>query len=177
MGDTRLPVPRQGLIGGTSWLLLYNITQGLKVDLLQSVSGTEQLSKNQSLYKETANVLLISFKDNYKFTPWKQGSVICLLFTIDQYNWPLHPIQTLLYFLLRHICSWGSYCFDWTFFSSSNFPPGRPCVDCHAFEFMQRALQDLKKTAFNLDARVGLTLHVCSSKQCTVYFVHKYHAI
>lgn len=32
---------------------------------------------------------------------------------------------------------------------------GRPCVDCHAFEFMQRALQDLKKTAFNLDARVG----------------------
>ncbi|KAJ8382235.1 hypothetical protein SKAU_G00030130 [Synaphobranchus kaupii] len=25
----------------------------------------------------------------------------------------------------------------------------RPCVDCHAFEFMQRALQDLKKTAFN----------------------------
>lgn len=35
---------------------------------------------------------------------------------------------------------------------------GRPCVDCHAFEFMQRALQDLKKTAFNLDARVGKTL-------------------
>lgn len=32
---------------------------------------------------------------------------------------------------------------------------GRPCVDCHAFEFMQRALQDLKKTAFSLDARVG----------------------
>uniref|UniRef100_A0A3Q3AYJ9 NELL2-interacting cell ontogeny regulator 1 n=1 Tax=Kryptolebias marmoratus TaxID=37003 RepID=A0A3Q3AYJ9_KRYMA len=31
----------------------------------------------------------------------------------------------------------------------------RPCVDCHAFEFMQRALQDLKKTAFNLDARVS----------------------
>ncbi|XP_014011653.1 neuropeptide-like protein C4orf48 homolog [Salmo salar] len=29
----------------------------------------------------------------------------------------------------------------------------RPCVDCHAFEFMQRALQDLKKTAFNLDAQ------------------------
>ncbi|KAM9717996.1 LOW QUALITY PROTEIN: NELL2-interacting cell ontogeny regulator 1 [Menidia menidia] len=29
----------------------------------------------------------------------------------------------------------------------------RPCVDCHAFEFMQRALQDLKKTAFSLDAR------------------------
>ncbi|XP_013876512.1 NELL2-interacting cell ontogeny regulator 1 [Austrofundulus limnaeus] len=32
----------------------------------------------------------------------------------------------------------------------------RPCVDCHAFEFMQRALQDLKKTAFNLDARTEL---------------------
>ncbi|KAG8137737.1 hypothetical protein E2320_004955, partial [Naja naja] len=31
---------------------------------------------------------------------------------------------------------------------------GRPCVDCHAFEFMQRALQDLKKTAYNLDSRV-----------------------
>ncbi|KAK1199656.1 CD048 protein, partial [Pygoscelis papua] len=30
---------------------------------------------------------------------------------------------------------------------------GRPCVDCHAFEFMQRALQDLKKTAYNLDTR------------------------
>uniref|UniRef100_A0A8B9NFD7 NELL2-interacting cell ontogeny regulator 1 n=3 Tax=Telluraves TaxID=3073808 RepID=A0A8B9NFD7_9AVES len=30
----------------------------------------------------------------------------------------------------------------------------RPCVDCHAFEFMQRALQDLKKTAYNLDTRV-----------------------
>lgn len=32
----------------------------------------------------------------------------------------------------------------------------RPCVDCHAFEFMQRALQDLKKTAFNLDARTEI---------------------
>uniref|UniRef100_A0A671EPJ8 NELL2-interacting cell ontogeny regulator 1 n=1 Tax=Rhinolophus ferrumequinum TaxID=59479 RepID=A0A671EPJ8_RHIFE len=30
----------------------------------------------------------------------------------------------------------------------------RPCVDCHAFEFMQRALQDLRKTAYSLDARV-----------------------
>lgn len=33
---------------------------------------------------------------------------------------------------------------------------GRPCVDCHAFEFMQRALQDLRKTAYSLDARVSL---------------------
>ncbi|TWW63407.1 NELL2-interacting cell ontogeny regulator 1 [Takifugu rubripes] len=32
----------------------------------------------------------------------------------------------------------------------------RPCVDCHAFEFMQRALQDLKKTAFNLDTRTEM---------------------
>uniref|UniRef100_A0A8D2AG68 NELL2-interacting cell ontogeny regulator 1 n=2 Tax=Sus scrofa TaxID=9823 RepID=A0A8D2AG68_PIG len=32
----------------------------------------------------------------------------------------------------------------------------RPCVDCHAFEFMQRALQDLRKTAYSLDARVSL---------------------
>ncbi|NWU30887.1 CD048 protein, partial [Dyaphorophyia castanea] len=29
----------------------------------------------------------------------------------------------------------------------------RPCVDCHAFEFMQRALQDLRKTAYSLDTR------------------------
>ncbi|XP_072784037.1 NELL2-interacting cell ontogeny regulator 1 isoform X2 [Taeniopygia guttata] len=29
----------------------------------------------------------------------------------------------------------------------------RPCVDCHAFEFMQRALQDLKRTARGLDTR------------------------
>uniref|UniRef100_A0A8C4VK75 NELL2-interacting cell ontogeny regulator 1 n=1 Tax=Gopherus evgoodei TaxID=1825980 RepID=A0A8C4VK75_9SAUR len=36
----------------------------------------------------------------------------------------------------------------------------RPCVDCHAFEFMQRALQDLKKTAYNLDTRVGVTLEM-----------------
>ncbi|XP_015199377.1 NELL2-interacting cell ontogeny regulator 1 [Lepisosteus oculatus] len=34
----------------------------------------------------------------------------------------------------------------------------RPCVDCHAFEFMQRALQDLKKTAFNLDSRTEALL-------------------
>lgn len=27
-------------------------------------------------------------------------------------------------------------------------------MDCHAFEFMQRALQDLRKTAYSLDARV-----------------------
>lgn len=32
---------------------------------------------------------------------------------------------------------------------------GRPCVDCHAFEFMQRALQDLRKTAYSLDSRVS----------------------
>ncbi|OWK62406.1 Neuropeptide-like protein C4orf48 [Lonchura striata] len=35
---------------------------------------------------------------------------------------------------------------------------GRPCVDCHAFEFMQRALQDLKKTAYNLDTRTETLL-------------------
>ncbi|XP_041258894.1 neuropeptide-like protein C4orf48 homolog [Pyrgilauda ruficollis] len=34
----------------------------------------------------------------------------------------------------------------------------RPCVDCHAFEFMQRALQDLKQTAFGLDARTETLL-------------------
>ncbi|MBN3277268.1 CD048 protein, partial [Polyodon spathula] len=38
----------------------------------------------------------------------------------------------------------------------------RPCVDCHAFEFMQRALQDLKKTAFNLDSRVNIILYFLS---------------
>ncbi|XP_003801197.1 neuropeptide-like protein C4orf48 homolog [Otolemur garnettii] len=34
----------------------------------------------------------------------------------------------------------------------------RPCVDCHAFEFMQRALQDLRKTAYSLDARTETLL-------------------
>ncbi|XP_059945482.1 neuropeptide-like protein C4orf48 homolog [Mesoplodon densirostris] len=34
----------------------------------------------------------------------------------------------------------------------------RPCVDCHAFEFMQRALQDLRKTACSLDARTETLL-------------------
>nr|XP_027792831.2 neuropeptide-like protein C4orf48 homolog [Marmota flaviventris]XP_027792841.2 neuropeptide-like protein C4orf48 homolog [Marmota flaviventris] len=34
----------------------------------------------------------------------------------------------------------------------------RPCVDCHAFEFMQRALQDLRKTARSLDARTETLL-------------------
>lgn len=28
-------------------------------------------------------------------------------------------------------------------------------MDCHAFEFMQRALQDLRKTAYSLDSRVS----------------------
>uniref|UniRef100_A0A8B9PDF9 NELL2-interacting cell ontogeny regulator 1 n=1 Tax=Apteryx owenii TaxID=8824 RepID=A0A8B9PDF9_APTOW len=37
---------------------------------------------------------------------------------------------------------------------------GRPCVDCHAFEFMQRALQDLKKTAYNLDTRVCVSIEM-----------------
>uniref|UniRef100_A0A8C0BTU1 NELL2-interacting cell ontogeny regulator 1 n=1 Tax=Buteo japonicus TaxID=224669 RepID=A0A8C0BTU1_9AVES len=36
----------------------------------------------------------------------------------------------------------------------------RPCVDCHAFEFMQRALQDLKKTAYNLDTRVCVSIEM-----------------
>ncbi|XP_047703219.1 neuropeptide-like protein C4orf48 homolog isoform X1 [Prionailurus viverrinus] len=34
----------------------------------------------------------------------------------------------------------------------------RPCVDCHAFEFMQRALQDLRKTAYSLDSRTETLL-------------------
>ncbi|XP_066136678.1 NELL2-interacting cell ontogeny regulator 1 [Saccopteryx bilineata] len=34
----------------------------------------------------------------------------------------------------------------------------RPCVDCHAFEFMQRALQDLRKTAYSLDTRTDALL-------------------
>ena len=44
------------------------------------------------------------------------------------------------------------------FYILSRCLAGRPCVDCHAFEFMQRALQDLKKTAFNLDARVTVAI-------------------
>uniref|UniRef100_A0A4W5KP68 NELL2-interacting cell ontogeny regulator 1 n=1 Tax=Hucho hucho TaxID=62062 RepID=A0A4W5KP68_9TELE len=39
----------------------------------------------------------------------------------------------------------------------------RPCVDCHAFEFMQRALHNLKKTAFNLDVRVTVPIPLCFS--------------
>ncbi|OXB59766.1 hypothetical protein ASZ78_014905, partial [Callipepla squamata] len=42
---------------------------------------------------------------------------------------------------------------------------GRPCVDCHAFEFMQRALQDLKKTAYNLDTRYPLEFSVGLSEK------------
>ncbi|XP_063315916.1 NELL2-interacting cell ontogeny regulator 1-like [Pelobates fuscus] len=34
----------------------------------------------------------------------------------------------------------------------------RPCVDCHAFEFMQRALQDLEKAAYSLDSRTETLL-------------------
>ncbi|KAE8628920.1 hypothetical protein XENTR_v10000286 [Xenopus tropicalis] len=34
----------------------------------------------------------------------------------------------------------------------------RPCVDCQAFEFMQRALQDIKKTAYNLDSQAETLL-------------------
>ncbi|CAI9584705.1 unnamed protein product [Staurois parvus] len=30
----------------------------------------------------------------------------------------------------------------------------RPCVDCHAFEFMERALQDINTAAHNLDSQV-----------------------
>ncbi|XP_077334044.1 NELL2-interacting cell ontogeny regulator 1 [Lithobates pipiens] len=29
----------------------------------------------------------------------------------------------------------------------------RPCVDCHAFEFMERALQDINTAAHNLDTQ------------------------
>uniref|UniRef100_A0A8C8RIH5 NELL2-interacting cell ontogeny regulator 1 n=1 Tax=Pelusios castaneus TaxID=367368 RepID=A0A8C8RIH5_9SAUR len=50
---------------------------------------------------------------------------------------------------------------------SLTLPPSRPCVDCHAFEFMQRALQDLKKTAYNLDARVrSVTLEIILRTDC-----------
>ncbi|XP_075705077.1 NELL2-interacting cell ontogeny regulator 1-like isoform X2 [Rhinoderma darwinii] len=30
----------------------------------------------------------------------------------------------------------------------------RPCVDCHTFEFMERAVQDLYKAAHKLDSQV-----------------------
>ncbi|XP_028919988.1 neuropeptide-like protein C4orf48 homolog [Ornithorhynchus anatinus] len=46
----------------------------------------------------------------------------------------------------------------------------RPCVDCHAFEFMQRALQDLKKTAYNLDSRTEtLLLHTEERALCDCF--------
>ncbi|XP_075044751.1 NELL2-interacting cell ontogeny regulator 1-like [Mixophyes fleayi] len=34
----------------------------------------------------------------------------------------------------------------------------RPCVDCHAFEFMERALRDLYKAAYNLDSQTETLL-------------------
>uniref|UniRef100_A0A8C3IPH7 NELL2-interacting cell ontogeny regulator 1 n=1 Tax=Chrysemys picta bellii TaxID=8478 RepID=A0A8C3IPH7_CHRPI len=57
------------------------------------------------------------------------------------------------------------FLFCWQFAAAMSKRPsqrqeksGRPCVDCHAFEFMQRALQDLKKTAYNLDTRTETLL-------------------
>ncbi|XP_068123153.1 NELL2-interacting cell ontogeny regulator 1-like isoform X2 [Hyperolius riggenbachi] len=29
----------------------------------------------------------------------------------------------------------------------------RPCVDCHAFEFLERALQDINQATYNLDTQ------------------------
>lgn len=56
----------------------------------------------------------------------------------------------MLVVLLQLVCFNPTYAEE----SGSVIPAeSRPCVDCHAFEFMQRALQDLKKTAFNLDSR------------------------
>ncbi|KAM3590740.1 uncharacterized protein V6R79_015785 [Siganus canaliculatus] len=56
----------------------------------------------------------------------------------------------------------------------------RPCVDCHAFEFMQRALQDLKKTAFNLDARCGpvwkLLIQYVDTVQTGMFYIVETHA-
>ncbi|XP_051475260.1 neuropeptide-like protein C4orf48 homolog [Apus apus] len=50
----------------------------------------------------------------------------------------------------------------------------RPCVDCHAFEFMQRALQDLKKTAYNLDMRTE-TLFLRAEKRGLCNCFHAIH--
>lgn len=47
-------------------------------------------------------------------------------------------------------------------------------MDCHAFEFMQRALQDLKKTAFNLDARVSQVVIIA---YFIYYFISLQHVI
>uniref|UniRef100_A0A8C5LWF8 NELL2-interacting cell ontogeny regulator 1 n=1 Tax=Leptobrachium leishanense TaxID=445787 RepID=A0A8C5LWF8_9ANUR len=34
----------------------------------------------------------------------------------------------------------------------------RPCVDCRAFEFMQRALEDLRRNAYSLDSQTDTLL-------------------
>ncbi|KAM8939560.1 NELL2-interacting cell ontogeny regulator 1-like [Pelodytes ibericus] len=34
----------------------------------------------------------------------------------------------------------------------------RPCVDCHAFEFMQRAVEDIRKAAYSLDSQTETLL-------------------
>lgn len=75
-------------------------------------------------------------------------STCVLVFT--SVPWCLH-VATILFRGYLHSISINLFIL-WFF---SLLYEGRPCVDCHAFEFMQRALQDLKKTAFNLDARVS----------------------
>ncbi|XP_054437847.1 NELL2-interacting cell ontogeny regulator 1 [Pteronotus mesoamericanus] len=70
---------------------------------------------------------------------------------------PLRPWLLLLLLLLLSVALLGAARAEPT--AGSAIPAqSRPCVDCHAFEFMQRALQDLRKTAYSLDTRTEALL-------------------
>ncbi|KAF6129077.1 hypothetical protein HJG60_001849 [Phyllostomus discolor] len=67
---------------------------------------------------------------------------------------PPRPWLPLLLLLLLNVTLLGAPARAEPATGSSIPAQSRPCVDCHAFEFMQRALQDLRKTAYSLDTRV-----------------------
>lgn len=78
------------------------------------------------------------------------------------YVYPMHNTHLAIFFSAdenKRVLKIGTQTLNCCPFFCCVSLPGRPCVDCHAFEFMQRALQDLKKTAFNLDTRVKPTFH------------------
>ncbi|XP_061047856.1 NELL2-interacting cell ontogeny regulator 1 isoform X1 [Eubalaena glacialis] len=71
---------------------------------------------------------------------------------------PRSPPPLLLLLLLLSVALLGAQARAEPAAGSAVPAQSRPCVDCHAFEFMQRALQDLRKTACSLDARTETLL-------------------
>ncbi|KAF6129078.1 hypothetical protein HJG60_001849 [Phyllostomus discolor] len=71
---------------------------------------------------------------------------------------PPRPWLPLLLLLLLNVTLLGAPARAEPATGSSIPAQSRPCVDCHAFEFMQRALQDLRKTAYSLDTRTEALL-------------------